>query len=192
MYVQTDILADTPSSVQASNGISTNKEQTPGPPSTLPHWTPHHVNPRLSRADKLVLDTLSKISTSSLEESPIKDTGSDAVVDSALSTLAALKDPAQSDSFEAPVFTTWDNDELVEQFGIPPALIAGYVSFAQGLLRKPADVVFVTHSIIYLATLPVSAFFLFTSHRQGLAWWAHAVLHTVYAMWSAGPFTLML
>lgn len=144
------------------------------------------MSSQFTQADRIVLAALTSTSTLPLEDA---STLSAPETQAALAKLAALKDP-KAKQFEAPIFTTWDNAELVERFGFSQSLIDGYVRWAQEkVVRKPADVVFLTHSLIYLLTIPTSAAILMA--RKDFSW-THAVGHMIYAMWSAGPFTLML
>jgi len=68
-------------------------------------------------------------------------------------------------------------------------VVQPYSRFAQGVVRHPTDVVFLTHLLLYSSTiLPSAIYLLWPGHFS----WTHGILHTVFTMWCAGPFTLML
>lgn len=88
-------------------------------------------------------------------------------------------------SAEVSAFTTWDNNEInptLDRFFVQP-----YLAWASKLVRQETDTVFITHILVHHTTLIPSALYLYYNFS-----WVHAVLHTVFAVWSAGPFTLLL
>jgi hypothetical protein len=101
-------------------------------------------------------------------------------------TLKAMND-ISNPNFQPTIFTTWDATDL-HPF-LNRCLIAPYTRFAQSLLRHPTDVVFLTHILLYLTAILPSAIYLFQHHNFT---WTHGILHTIFTMWCAGPFTLML
>ena len=66
-------------------------------------------------------------------------------------------------------------------------LLQPYIARASGIVRRPTDVVFLTHIILYLTTSVPSAIYLYYSFS-----WLHAVCHWLMQAWFCGPFTLML
>ncbi|KFY87825.1 hypothetical protein V500_06736 [Pseudogymnoascus sp. VKM F-4518 (FW-2643)] len=88
-------------------------------------------------------------------------------------------------SRESTAFTTWDNNEINPT--LDRLVVQPYLAWASKLVRQDPDTVFITHIIVHFTTLLPSALCLYYSFS-----WLHAVLHTVYAVWNAGPFTLLL
>lgn len=88
-------------------------------------------------------------------------------------------------SRESSAFTTWDNNEINPT--LDRLVVQPYLAWASKLVRQDPDTVFITHIIVHFTTLLPSALYLYYSFS-----WLHAVLHTVYAVWNAGPFTLLL
>lgn len=86
---------------------------------------------------------------------------------------------------EPTVFTAWDLKDL--QADLRKSLIGPYVRWAQGIVRNPTDVVFLTHILLYLSTSLTSAIFLYYRFS-----WPHGVLHSAMQLWYCGSFTLML
>jgi len=85
-----------------------------------------------------------------------------------------------SESFEPTVFTNFDK--------LPSSpLLELYVHYAQKVVRRPTDVVFLTHILIYLTTLLPSAFFLFRHFT-----YPHAIAHYILTTYYSGAYTLML
>lgn len=176
-------------------------------------WKPN-LDPELTRADRIVLNAIAAItnsadtviedgtaqtsegSSSSAEESEsgyesISSTKARSrsnkayIEEQVLPELAALNDPA-SESFEPTVFTTWDKDNIPAY--IPKRFLAAYISWAKKIVRKPTDVVFVTHLIIYFTTvLPSACWLLFFRFS-----YLHGVFHLIYTIWCAGAFTLLM
>ena len=128
--------------------------------------------------------------------------------------LSAFSDP-QNDAFEPTIFTSWDLKELPKQpadaqkfspgsvgtkehpevtSNLPPlyqglqdSLLRSYVSWASKVVRRPTDVVFLTHILIYLSTSVPSAFYLYYRFS-----WFHGICHWVMTAWYCGAFTLLL
>ncbi|KAK5110078.1 hypothetical protein LTR62_006323 [Meristemomyces frigidus] len=106
--------------------------------------------------------------------------------DTDVTSLKSFNEPS-SPAFEPTVFTIWNATDLnpvLDAYVIRP-----YSRLAQTALRHPTDVVFLTHIILYLSTIVPSAIYLLA---PGNFIWSHGVLHTVFTMWCAGPFTLLL
>lgn len=109
--------------------------------------------------------------------------------------LADLSDDKQ-EGFQPTVFTNWDvldpQEDTKSQENKSPDFITEnilkpYTKWAQGIVRRPTDVVFLTHIIIYLLTLPESVALLFYRFS-----WIHAFFHFLMVAYYTGPFTLML
>ncbi|KAL8827209.1 MAG: hypothetical protein Q9191_003330, partial [Dirinaria sp. TL-2023a] len=104
-----------------------------------------------------------------------------------LSTVQFLTDinSTKSESFQPTVFTTWDEGDLpplIEKYIVQP-----YASWAKTVVRRPTDVVFLTHILLYLFTSVPSAVGLYCRFT-----WSHAVIHWVMQAYYSGSFTLML
>lgn len=99
-------------------------------------------------------------------------------------SLGSLNDTHHPD-FQPTVFTGWDQSDISES--IDRLLIRPYAAWAETVVRRPTDVVFLTHIIIYLCTSVPSAILLVLAFS-----WPHAVLHWLMQAWYAGAFTLML
>jgi len=128
----------------------------------MPEFVPF-VDPALYISDKIVLESLL-----------CHDSDNQSAIDS----LSALNDPASKD-FQTTIFTSWDSTEV--------PLIKAYSRWAQTVVRNPMDVVFLTHTILYMATSMPSAAFLFYHFT-----YLHAVLHLLMTAFYCGPFTLLL
>lgn len=79
------------------------------------------------------------------------------------------------------VFTTWDLEHLSD--GVKNI----YIPLASKVVRRPTDIVFLTHIIIYCSTLIPSALYLFTNFS-----WIHGWFHWFYSFYCAGAFTLLM
>ena len=88
---------------------------------------------------------------------------------------------------EITVFTSWDLKDLPTGKGLKADLLRIYITWAQGIVRNPVDVVFLTHIILYLSTSVPSAAFLYYNFT-----WAHAIFHCLLQLSYCGSFTLML
>ena len=89
------------------------------------------------------------------------------------------------DDFQASPFSSWDEQDLNSWFRV--IFVQPYVTWAEGVVRRRADVVFLTHVGLYCATLIPSAIYLY--HRFS---WLHAACHWLLGIYYAGPFTLLL
>lgn len=88
-------------------------------------------------------------------------------------------------SKEGWVFNTWDNKDMNKTLRM--CFVKPYLLWAQTLVRQDPDAVFVTHLIIHFTILLPSALYLYYNFH----WW-HGIIHTIFAVWNAGPFTLLL
>jgi hypothetical protein len=65
-------------------------------------------------------------------------------------------------------------------------IVAPYTKWARTVVRNEADVVMITHLLLYTCTTLPSAIYLFYNFH----WW-HAILHGVMQGWYAGAYTLL-
>lgn len=156
-------------------------------------------DPYLTAPDAVVLDNLlkdiqqhgSKADLGSTATSPSVDNKYGNVQTAIASTderdiqrLIALNDK-NDPYFQATVFTTWDEKD------IPPVIntyvIKPYIKVAQGIMRHPTDVVFLTHLLLLSVTSIPSALYLYHHFT-----WIHGFLHAVWSIYAAGPFTLLM
>ena len=141
------------------------------------------INPQLTRADTIVLNNLLQdINGAKPAPDTIKYDDK-----TAIDLLSGLSDETSS-MFQPTIFTGWDEKDLL---GIPDTLhknfLRPYVKWAQQVVRRPTDVVFLTHILLYLSTSVPSAIYLFYNFT-----WIHGTLHWLMTAWYSGPFTLML
>ena len=141
------------------------------------------MNPQLTQADTIVLKNLFQDINGPRTSSDPSDLDDKSSID----LLTALSDET-SDKFQPTIFTGWDGKDLL---GIPDALhknlLQPYVKWAQQVVRRPTDVVFLTHILLYLSTSVPSAIYLFYTFT-----WAHGICHWLMQAWYAGAFTLLL
>src|SRR4051794_39610751 len=89
-----------------------------------------------------------------------------------IAAMKAVSDP-KSDDFEPTVFVSWDLRDLKLRYPrLHQYVLQPYVSWAAGIARRPTDVVFVTHLLLYLVTSLPSAIYLFRNFT-----YLHGVLH---------------
>ncbi|KAL6713832.1 hypothetical protein ACLMJK_008326 [Lecanora helva] len=131
------------------------------------------MNPLLLHSDKIVLENL-------LRDARVQKKSTNEDDQSAMRALDELHD-------ETTVFTNWDLQQLPSGQGIRARILNKYICWAQGIMRNPVDVVFLTHIILYLSTSVPSAVFLYCHFT-----WIHAVMHVVLQLSYCGSFTLML
>ena len=139
-------------------------------------------DPSLSQPDIAVWKNLKR--DVDLAEQKKVDSLTDHDDGSTLRLLSDLNSP-KSQSFQPTVFTGWDQSDispLIERYLIRP-----YTTWAKTVVRRPTDVVFLTHVLLYLFTSVPSAFRLYIHFT-----WPHAVLHWLMQAYYCGPFTLML
>ncbi|KAK5150545.1 hypothetical protein LTS14_010039 [Recurvomyces mirabilis] len=171
-----------------------------------------NIDPALTRPDQIVLENLfqdiHRRKTSSITEEtkqaktftpqskPEKEvtqpapnggyTTSKTRDDTDLTILKSFNGPTNP-SFEPTIFTIWNATDIHPSLN--KYIIRPYTHLATTILRHPTDVVFLSHILLYTTTILPSAIYLFI---PGNFTWIHGVLHTVFTMWCAGPFTLML
>ena len=101
-----------------------------------------------------------------------------------LQLLSNLNSP-KSPSFQPTIVTGWDQSDISRFIKI--YLIHHYTTCAKTIVRRPTDVVFLTHILLYLFTSVPSAVRLYTHFT-----WPHAVVHWLMQAYYCGSFTLML
>ena len=89
-------------------------------------------------------------------------------------------------NFTPTVFTTWDEKDISPLLN--KYLVQPYSRIGQKIVRHPTDVVFLTHLIIIFITVVPSAVYLYFVNFN----YFHAVLHTCWAGFCMGPFTLLM
>ncbi|KAL9631722.1 MAG: hypothetical protein Q9164_005735 [Protoblastenia rupestris] len=91
----------------------------------------------------------------------------------------------QSKDFQPTIFTSWDQSDILPW--MESYLVIPYTNWAKMVVRRPTDVVFLTHILLYLLTSVPSALRLYTNFT-----WPHALLHWLMIAYYCGAFTLML
>ena len=140
------------------------------------------INPQLSKPDLIVLQNLLQdIRRNSGTQS--QDPADPSVPFNDQLSMRAL-DKVHN---ETTVFTSWDLKDLPAGKGFKAEILRKYITWAQGIVRNPVDVVFLTHIILYLSTSVPSAAFLYYRFT-----WAHGIFHCLLQLSYCGSFTLML
>lgn len=138
----------------------------------------------LTRSDAIVLRNLAQdikeAGAESTQGSDIPDCDDQTTVDH-LNNLNNVSHP----DFQQTIFTGWDQNDIAET--VDRLLVEPYTAWAEKIVRRPTDVVFMTHIIIYLCTSVPSAIALFWHFS-----WYHGVVHWLMQTWYSGAFTLML
>lgn len=141
------------------------------------------INPLLLQSDLIVLQNLVRdiaTTVNSKTQSGRNHVETDHDDQSSIRALAEL-------GGEPSVFTNWDMKDLPTGKGIKAEIVRTYISWAQGIVRNPVDVVFLTHICLYLGTSLPSAVFLYYRFT-----WLHGILHWLMQLSYCGSFTLML
>ncbi len=140
------------------------------------------INPLLLQSDQIVLQNLLRdICSATDSESRLqKKFSTDHDEASSIRALGELRD-------EPSVFTNWDMKDLPLGSGIKAGILRAYISWAQGIVRNPVDVVFLTHICLYFGTSVPSAVFLYYRFT-----WIHGIFHWLMQLSYCGSFTLML
>ena len=104
-----------------------------------------------------------------------------------VSTIQHLENLNSTDceSFQPTIFTSWDQGDLpslIEHYVVHP-----YTNWAKTIVRRPTDVVFLTHILLYLFTSVPSAMTLYWHFT-----YSHAIFHWLMQAYYCGSFTLML
>jgi hypothetical protein len=102
----------------------------------------------------------------------------------AIAFLKRQNDPTSKD-FEPTVFSSVDLPDIKNAF-FRQNIVEPYTRWARTVVRNQADVVMITHLLLYATTILPSAIYMFYSFH----WW-HAILHGVMQGWCAGAYTLL-
>jgi len=138
-------------------------------------------NPYLTHSDDIVLKNLYQDIKQGLQKDSAEGQDHDRET---LQRLRALNDPKDPD-FEPAVFCMYDEKDLpkwINDYIIPP-----YCRVASQIVRHPTDIVFLTHILWNLCITLPSAVYLFYNFN-----YLHGIAHAVHAVWSMGPFTLLM
>ncbi|KAL8676287.1 MAG: hypothetical protein Q9186_007187 [Xanthomendoza sp. 1 TL-2023] len=144
------------------------------------------IHPFLTEPDRIVLNHLARGIGQEKKTEPEPSTQPDhlsndlASAPTTLELLNSLNDDT-SENFQPTVFTSWDHTWCKR------LLVQPYTTWAKRIVRRPTDVVFLTHILIYFTTSIPSALYLYYNFS-----WPHAMLHWAMQAWYCGPFTLML
>ena len=144
----------------------------------------NYVDPALTHPDKIVLQNLTDEIISGYSAAQ-KDSDNRKPADEATIKLLQELNDSQSSAFEVSVFTTWDLQDIPDW--LKRWLINPYITVASAVVRRPTDVVFLTHILLYLSTSLPSAVRLY-SHFS----WLHAIGHWLLQSYYCGSFTLMM
>jgi hypothetical protein len=134
------------------------------------------IDPFLTPADAIVLQDL------------IRDASGETVVgdQAALACVIGLNDEKNVD-FQSTVFTAWNIKDIRIPRFFDQAILQPYIRWAQTVVRHKTDVVFLTHTLLYISTSVPSALYLFFHFT-----YAHAIWHWIMTSWYSGPFSIML
>lgn len=140
------------------------------------------INPLLLKPDLIVLQNLLQDirSNNALKGQDHADSFVTCNDQSSMRALDEVRD-------ETTVFTSWDLKDLPTGKGFRAKILSRYMTWAQGILRNPVDVVFLTHIILYFCTSVPSAAFLYYYFT-----WVHGIIHCLLQLSYCGSFTLML
>lgn len=142
------------------------------------------LSPLLTQSDIIVLENLKQ---------DIKEAGTEVISGSekpngddqaTIQSLSGLTD-VENENFQQTIFTGWDQKDFSKT--IDRWLIKPYAAWAETIVRRPTDVVFMTHILIYLCTSVPSAVALIYRFS-----WPRALFHWLMQAWYCGAFTLML
>jgi hypothetical protein len=104
-----------------------------------------------------------------------------------IAIMKAMSDP-KHDEFEPTVFVSVDLRDLKRRYPrLDKYVLQPYVKWASGIARRPTDVVFLTHLLLYLVTSLPSALYLFWNFT-----YLHGVLHFAMTFYFMGSYTLMM
>ena len=140
------------------------------------------TNTHLTYADTILLRNLAKDIDARVHSDDWEREGPDDRA--AMKVLTGISDQYCGE-FQASPFSGWDERDLNTRFRA--VVVQPYVTWAEGVVRQRADVVFLTHVGFYCATLIPSAIYLYYRFS-----WLHAACHWLLEIYCAGPFTLLL
>ena len=104
-----------------------------------------------------------------------------------LARLRAYNNPKDA-QFEPTVFSSWDLSAVQLPFGLNQRLLYPYTNWARSIARNEADVVMITHLILYFTTSVPSAIILLFVRTN----YIHGIIHSLMQVWYAGSYTLMM
>ncbi|KAI9816016.1 MAG: hypothetical protein M1827_002008 [Pycnora praestabilis] len=142
------------------------------------------ISPELTEADIIVLQNLANDIDSTNRSTTAGKADRDD--ETSIGLLAELTDK-KSDKFQPTVFTRWDLKDIATPNVANQSPLQSYIRWAEGVVRRPTDVVFLTHLILYLTTSVPSAIYLYYRFS-----WLHGICHFLMQAYYCGPFTLML
>lgn len=139
----------------------------------------------LTSADEILLRNLHPSYHASGREKKLRAALAPDNVDDAATSheLAALTDPTSKD-FQPIIFTSWDNTQLSPWF--ETFLVRPYVRIASNAVRKPSDIVYVSHLLV-LSLIGLPSFVLLFLRFS----WLHAVLHWMFVVYFVGPYSII-
>ena len=105
-------------------------------------------SPFLTQPDKIVLDNLLRDAQPPTDAKDDDDQDDADADKAALERVFSLSDP-NSAHFSPTLFTSWDSPTTTP---FPPPLLNTYTKWAQSIIRHPTDIVFLTHTLLYLFT----------------------------------------
>jgi hypothetical protein len=149
------------------------------------------IDPSLTQSDQLVLqyllgDAANQLSGSSSKIKREKRDGYSITEPDLVQQLEGLNDE-NSQYFQPTVCCTWDLRDLPSYPTFLPTLLHLYIKWASHVVRRPTDVVFITHLILYFTTSVPSAIYLFFFNFT----WIHGLIHSVMTGYYFGTYTLM-
>jgi hypothetical protein len=104
-----------------------------------------------------------------------------------IAVMKAMSDPKHNE-FEPTVFVSVDLRDLKLRYPrLDKYVIQPYVNWAEGVARRPTDVVFLTHLLLYSVTSLPSAIYLFRNFT-----YLHGFLHFAMSFYFMGTYTLMM
>ena len=157
-------------------------------------------NAGLTRDDRLVLERLvdslekedatsekrmvSLAETDVADPKPAAESGEE---DKIIRLMEDSVNPA-SGTFEPTVFTSWDLAGMDKKSLFYTYILGPYIQLARTVVRKEADVVMLTHLLLYFGTSVPSAITLYYRNFS----WAHAIAHLLMQALYVGTYTLMM
>lgn len=157
-------------------------------------------NPGLTRDDRLVLerlvDSLEKEAATSekrmvglaeTDEADPKSAADSEGDDKIIGLMQDSNNPASA-TFEPTVFTSWDLAGMDKKSPFYTLMLGPYIQLARTVVRKEADVVMLTHLLLYFGTSVPSAITLYARDFS----WTHAIAHLLMQALYVGTYTLMM
>ena len=149
------------------------------------------VDTNLTQPDQLVLQYLLKNATSQekgLESTKTKNQHDHKVREKDLLTALEALNDKDDQHFQPTVFCTWDLKDVPCHPPVLRKLLHTYIHWASRVVRRPTDVVFITHLALYFVTSLPSAIYLFFYNFT----WLHGIIHSGMTGYYFGSYTLMM